>query len=115
MGESADGGDRPFGDGWSMTYLTITTIHGGDHAGYSSVLANLPTTEPDGLVARYAGQADGAFVITAVWTSKTHWDRFAIESLAPAAKAAAVPGQVSIATLEFDTVDEFAATGRGTE
>lgn len=93
-----------------MTYLTITNIHGGDHAGYSSVLSNLPTTEPDGLVARYAGQAEDTFVITAVWTSKAHWDRFATEALAPAAKTAAVPGPVTITTTEYETVDEFATT-----
>jgi hypothetical protein len=96
-----------------MTYLTITHVTGGDRAGYDSINDNLPTTEPEGLLARYAGQSADAFVITGVWASKAHWDRFATEQLGPAVGRAGLADGATAHTVEFDASDEFVLARSG--
>lgn len=90
-----------------MTYLTITHIPGGELSGFQAILAALPDTQPNGLVARYVGQADDEFVITAVWTSKASWDRFATEVLGPAARCVAGPSHGPVRTVEYETGEEL--------
>lgn len=92
-----------------MTYITCTNVVGGSADDYAAITANLPTTEPDGLISRHAGTADGTFVIVAAWTSKAAWDRFAAEVLGPAVRAAQ-PQSGTASTLEFEATDEFVAT-----
>jgi hypothetical protein len=89
-----------------MTYITCTNIVDGNPDDYSAITANLPTTEPDGLISRFAGLAGDTFVIVAAWTSKSAWDRFAAEQLGPAVRAAQ-PANGSGSTLEFEATDEF--------
>jgi hypothetical protein len=60
-----------------MTYITCTNIVDGSADDYAAIMANLPTEEPDGLISRFAGAADGTFMIVAAWSSKSAWDRFA--------------------------------------
>lgn len=91
-----------------MTYITCTNVVGGTAEDYAAIVANLPTTEPDGLISRHAGMADGAFVIVATWTSKAAWDRFAAEMLGPATRAAQ-PRNGTASTIEFEATDEFVA------
>ncbi|MGD9996359.1 MAG: hypothetical protein AB7L17_14760 [Ilumatobacteraceae bacterium] len=91
-----------------MTYITCTNIVDGSADDYAAVSANLSTTEPDGLISRFAGMADGTFVVVAAWTSKAAWDRFAAEQLGPAVRAAD-PRHGSATTLEFDATDVFIA------
>ena len=91
-----------------MTYITCTNVVGGDADDYAAITANLSTNEPDGLISRHAGSADGTFVIVAAWTSKAAWDRFASETLGPAV-GAAQPLKGVASTLEFEAEDEFVA------
>lgn len=90
-----------------MTYLTITHVPGGDLAGYHSILDALPDTEPDGLIARYAGPAGDDFVITAVWTTKAKADRFAVEILGPTVRASGATSSQPPRTVEYQTAEEF--------
>lgn len=92
-----------------MTYLTITHIDHGDDSAYHAILDALPTTEPDGLLARYAGRSGDQFVITAVWSSKATWDRFATEMLGPAIGNAAGSVTGTARTVEYEASDEFVA------
>lgn len=92
-----------------MTYITSTRILGDDDgAGYAAILHALPTTQPEGLLARYAGPSDDGFVITAVWRTKAHWDRFATELLGPAVRAADPPGG-GAHTVEYETSEQYVA------
>ncbi|MFP5318703.1 MAG: hypothetical protein ACLGI2_10470 [Acidimicrobiia bacterium] len=92
-----------------MTYITSTQVVGGSLAVYHDLLAALPTTEPLGLLARYAGTTDGMLVITAVWESKAHSDRFTAEMLRPAIRGLSLPPGQSSRTVEYETDDEFVA------
>ena len=47
--------------------------------------------EPEGLVARYVGTADGQVQIVSLWESKAHADRFFAETLPPALATALGP------------------------
>lgn len=91
-----------------MTYLTSTHITSDAAAdGYQAILDALPTTQPEGLLARYAGQSDDGFVVTAVWTSKAAWNRFATELLGPAVGASISPGSGSARTVEYEVSEEL--------
>jgi hypothetical protein len=92
-----------------MTYITCTNIVDGSADDYAAVSANLATDEPDGLIARFAGMADGTFVVVAAWASKAAWDRFASEQLGPAVRTVQ-PTHGQASTLEFEAADEFLAT-----
>lgn len=91
-----------------MTYITSTRISDGDSEDYQAILDQLPTTEPDGLLARYAGPTADGFVVTAAWTSKAAWDRFASELLGPAVRAVA-PSGGHAHTVEYETTEAFVA------
>ena len=91
-----------------MTYITCTNIVDGSADDYSAILANQPTNEPDGLISRFAGMADGTFVVVAAWSSKAAWDRFASELLGPSVRAVQ-PVSGAASTLEFEASDEFIA------
>lgn len=94
-----------------MTYITSTHINREDAAaGYQAIMEALPTTQPDGLLARYAGTSEDGFVVTAVWTSQAAWARFATELLGPAVRATNPPGNGTARTVEYEAVDEFVAT-----
>jgi hypothetical protein len=91
-----------------MTYITCTNIVDGSADEYEAVSASLPVAEPEGLISRFAGMADGTFVVVAAWSSKAAWDRFVSEQLGPAVRAVQpVHGEAS--TLEFEASDEFIA------
>ncbi len=66
-----------------MTYVTVVddspagTIENLDKL-MSDILA-----EPDGLVARYAGTADGKLCIVAIWDSREHAETFMRTRLGP--------------------------------
>jgi hypothetical protein len=83
MGDVADARLAPVPHDPSMTYVLITTSTAGTYESYEQVLAALPTTRPEGLIARYAGMSDRGLSITAVWESKEHADRFTAELLVP--------------------------------
>lgn len=97
-----------------MTYLTITHVPGGDLASFQSILDAMPDTPPAGLIARYAGQAGEDFVITGVWTSKASWDRFATETLGPAARAVGPRSTRPPHTVEYETAEELVVDTAGT-
>jgi hypothetical protein len=107
MSDSADAPGRRFSDHWPMTYITCTQIAGGTLEGYYALNAALPTTEPDGLLARYAGVDGEILVITAVWATKAHSDRFSTEMLRPTLRAMGTPPGVSSRTVEYEAVDQF--------
>jgi len=109
MSDSADAPSAAFVDPERMTYITCTQVAGGSLDGYHALLAALPTTEPDGLLARYAGAAGDTVVITAVWASKAHSDRFTTEILRPALQAVALPPGPSSRTVEYETAEQFVA------
>jgi hypothetical protein len=67
-----------------MTYLITTQSTGGDHESFRAVCDVLDAERPDGLLARYAGINDVGLVVTGIWTSKAHADRFTSEQLLPA-------------------------------
>ena len=90
-----------------MTYITCTQIDGGTLAGYYALNAALPTTEPDGLLARYAGVVGDTLVITGVWSSKAHSDRFSTEMLDPTLRAMGTLPGTSSHTVEYEAVDQF--------
>lgn len=90
-----------------MTYITSTQIAGGSLAGYQTLLAALPTTEPDGLLARYAGVTGETLVITAVWASKAQSDRFTTEALRPTLRSMGMSPGTSSRTVEYRAVDQF--------
>lgn len=98
-----------------MTYLTITHVPGGDLVGFQSILDAMPETQPAGLLARYAGQAGDEFVITGVWTSKASWDRFATETLGPAARAAGAHSTLPPHTVEYEAADELLTVTTGAQ
>jgi hypothetical protein len=94
-----------------MTYITSTHITSETAAeGYQAILDALPTTEPDGLLARYAGPSDDGFVVTAVWTSPAAWTRFATELLGPAVASALPPDSGTARTVEYEAVEEYLAS-----
>ena len=66
-----------------MTYLITTQTTGGDQEGFRAVCDVLDADPPEGLLARYAGINDVGIVVTCVWTSKAHADRFTSEQLLP--------------------------------
>ncbi|MGH9265087.1 MAG: hypothetical protein ACRD1D_10395, partial [Acidimicrobiales bacterium] len=86
-----------------------TQVPGGSLDGYHALLAALPTTEPDGLLARYAGATGESVVITAVWASKAHSDRFTTEMLRPAIQAVGLRPAPSSRTVEYETTEQFVA------
>lgn len=90
-----------------MTYITSTEIAGATLAGYQALLAALPTTDPAGLLARYAGVTGDTLVITAVWASKAHYDRFITELLHPTLRSMGTPPGTSSRTVEYEAVDQF--------
>ncbi|MFD9698879.1 hypothetical protein [Lentzea sp. NPDC059081] len=63
-----------------IMWLTIATPPVPDLDRLDQVLG---ATAPDGLRARYACRADGAFQVIAVWDSQEHADRFFREVLGP--------------------------------
>jgi hypothetical protein len=93
----------------TMTYITSTQISGGRADDYRNILAALPTPEPDGLLARYAGASGDTFVVVAVWATKTHSDRFATELLGPAMRSIVPRPAGRVKNLEFGCLDEFTA------
>ena len=107
MSDSADAPAGRFPDPWPMTYITSTQVAGGTLAGYYALNAALPTTEPDGLLARYAGVAGDTLVITAVWASKAHSDRFTTEMLRPTLRSMGTPPGASSRSVEYEAVDQF--------
>ena len=91
-----------------MTYITFTQVTGGDLDGYHAILAALPTTEPEGRLARYAGSTGDTFVVTAVWESKAHSDRFTAELLCPAIRAADLPPPgPNSRDIEYEVAEQF--------
>lgn len=91
-----------------MTYITITHITSDDaERGYRAILDAMPTTQPDGLLARWAGPSDEGFVVTAAWASKAAWIRFATELLGPAVQATSPGGAAR--TVEYESVEELVA------
>ena len=111
MSDSADAPATAFVDPGPMTYITCTEVAGGSLDGYNALLAALPTTEPDGLLARYTGAAGGTLVITGVWASKPHSDRFFSELLRPALHAVRPFPDASSRTVEYETTEQFVAGG----
>jgi hypothetical protein len=92
-----------------MTYITCTQVAGGTLDGYHALVAALPDTEPDGLLARYAGAAGDTVVITAVWVSKAHYDRFANDTLRPTLRTVRMGPTPSAQTVEYETAEQFVA------
>src|SRR5687768_960244 len=93
-----------------MTYVLIITNSTATYEGYEQVLANLPTTRPAGLIARFAGMSDRGLTITAVWDSKVHADRFGAEVLTPTIRATLgeapdVPSEVVVIEYEAGDVE----------
>lgn len=107
MSDSADAPAGRFPDPWPMTYIASTQITAGTLDGYYALNAALPTTEPDGLLARYAGVTGDTLVITTVWASKTRYDRFATEQLLPTLRSMGSPPGSSSRTVEYEAVDQF--------
>jgi hypothetical protein len=87
MGDLADVRPGALPHHHPMTYVLITTATDGRYEDYEQVLATLPTTRPEGLIARFAGMSDRGLSITAVWETKEHADRFGAEALWPALQA----------------------------
>jgi hypothetical protein len=107
MSHPADAPAGGFLDAWPMTYITCTQITGGSLEGFDALNALLPTTEPDGLLARYSGMCGDILVITAVWASKVDSDRFTTEMLRPAiASLPPFPGG-PVHAVEYEAVDQF--------
>ena len=93
-----------------MTYLSCTRIPGGSVESYRELLAALPTSPPQGLLARYAGVTGDALVITAVWASKAHRNRFATEILPPVAGVVPrAPDQQPAVTVEYEVAEHILA------
>ena len=83
MGDLADAAPGRVPHDHPMTYVLITANSAGRYEDYEQVLAKLPTTRPEGLIARFAGMSDRGLTITAVWRSKEDSDRFGAEVLGP--------------------------------
>ena len=94
----------------NMTYLMISKSPVGTMAGFNQVLAALEVTEPDGLLARYAGEDDGLAIVT-VWESKVQADRFEAEHLLPTIRRVLgeIPGPPPM-FIAFEPQDEFVLT-----
>lgn len=91
-----------------MTYISCNVIRGGTLEGYDRVSDALPTTEPEGLLARYVGLSVGALVVTAVWASKVHSDRFSAEVLGPTiARVQPNPDGVTVETFDYQCHEAF--------
>jgi hypothetical protein len=96
-----------------MTYVLIVTNSTADYEGYEQVLANLPTTRPEGMIARCTGMSDRGLTITAVWESKAHADRFSAEVLMPTIRATlgeAADAPAEVLVLEYEARDVELAT-----
>jgi len=72
-----------------MTYITIHELPGRTMDDFETVRAALHDPEPAGLLARYAGVADGVLTIIGVWADKAVADRFEADDLAQATRHAA--------------------------
>ncbi|MEX5633640.1 hypothetical protein [Parafrankia sp. FMc2] len=73
-----------------MPWITVATLPIGSIDQYDAVLAQLGG-EPDGLVARYVGTADGTLRVVALWESQAHADQFFARTLGPALARALGP------------------------
>ena len=92
-----------------MTYITTTQINGGRAEDYRNILAALPTTEPEGLLARYAGASGDTFFVVAVWANKTQSDRFGAELLGPTVRSLVPLPAGTSENSGFECVEEFTA------
>ena len=113
MGDLADVRTAALPHDLPMTYVLITTTTAGRYEDYEQVLTVLPTTRPEGLIARFAGMSDRGLTITAVWESKEHSDRFGAEALWPALQTVVGPrvGEGEQVVLQYDARDvEVVAT-----
>ena len=86
-----------------MTYI-ISTNTPGDEATYRKV-GELVDTQPEGLVALYAGAGGDGLSVTAVWESKAQADRFAAEQLVPALRQLGVQPGTPSSMIEFETFE----------
>ena len=89
MSNPADVRTPPGADDPSMTYITIHELPGRTMDDFEAVREALHDPEPAGLLARYAGVADGALTIIGVWADKTVADRFEADDLAQATRQVA--------------------------
>ena len=91
-----------------MTYISSNIIQAGTLEDYDEVLRALPTTEPEGLLGRYAGTHGGSLVVTTVWSSKADCDRFSADVLGPTI-ARAQPDGTGVETIDYECHDVFVA------
>jgi hypothetical protein len=90
----------------SMTYAIVIESAGGTIEVFHQVAALLPEQEPDGLLARVAGQSERGVAVISVWRSKKDADRFFAEHHLPAlTKVLGGPPPPPTAMIEFEATD----------
>jgi hypothetical protein len=104
MGSSADGEPTRIPDGDGMPFIISTLSPSGDLDGYRRVSAALPE-RPDGMIARYAGESDGALSITVVWETRAQADRFLEQHLLPAIRQVGGEATQPSTVISFDATD----------
>ncbi len=67
-----------------MTYISTNHVPDVPYTAYEKVNLALGDIRPEGLLARYAGEAETGFAVVAVWATRAHADRFVAEQLEPA-------------------------------
>lgn len=88
-----------------MTYVQSILITGTDLEGFRAVDETLPTTRPDGLIARYVGATPDGVALTAVWATKAEADRFGTEVVGPAVRRAHGANGGGQVVLDFEATD----------
>jgi heme-degrading monooxygenase HmoA len=68
-----------------VAYAIVNRFRGGDKDQYEAAVAKVhpPDGLPEGQTIHAAGQADGEWVVVAIWDSKDSWERFRDETLMP--------------------------------
>jgi hypothetical protein len=104
MSDPADGGCAATRDDASMTYVSTYRISA-DIETFEALDAALPTTRPDGLLARYVGAVPDGVGLTVVWTDKAASDRFDAEILGPTLRRLHPEGAHGDLVLDFEATD----------
>ena len=87
-----------------MAYITCSRVPGRTIADFNSVVDELGGDPPEGRLAFFVGEADGALQIVDVWTTRADSERFATERLFPAFVRSGVGPGTDSSFVGFDAV-----------
>ena len=87
-----------------MAYAIVNRFTGGTKDQYEAAVARVHPADglPEGQTIHAAGQADGEWVVVAIWDSKDAWERFRDETLLPGLQEAEGTFEAPPAMTEFE-------------